>query len=63
LDGGLLFYTGPANVEIESTLESEGLRRYFVVIAAAEDLIRRKPHPESFLLVLKQLTKLFGEPA
>jgi beta-phosphoglucomutase len=51
----LALASGAQRSEIESTLESEGLRRYFVVIAAAEDFIRGKPHPESFLFVLKQL--------
>jgi beta-phosphoglucomutase len=60
LSSPLALASGAQRSEIESTLESEGLRRYFLVIAAAEDFSRGKPHPESFLFVLKQLNDSLG---
>ena len=41
--------------EIENTLEATDLRQFFRIIVAAEDFNLGKPHPESFLLALKQL--------
>jgi len=51
----LVLASGARRDEIESTLVSAGLRRYFVLIVAAEDFVRGKPHPESFLLALERL--------
>ncbi len=56
----LAIASGARRDEIESTLESTDLRRYFVVIAAAEDFTRGKPHPESFLLALQRLNDALG---
>jgi len=44
--------------EIETILESAGLRNYFEVIVSAEQVERGKPDPEGFLLALKLLNKL-----
>lgn len=51
----LALASGARREEIETALDSTGLRRYFLVIVAAEDFVRGKPHPESFLLALEQL--------
>jgi beta-phosphoglucomutase len=53
----LALASGARREEIETALDSTGLRRYFLVIVAAEDFIRGKPHPESFLLALEQLNR------
>jgi len=53
----LAIASGARRQEIESTLESTGLRRYFVVVVAAEDFPRGKPHPESFLFALRRLNE------
>jgi len=58
----LALASGARRREIESTLESTGLRRYFVSIVAAEDFIRGKPHPESFLLALDRLNDILDSP-
>ena len=57
----LAICSGARRDEIESTLESAALRRYFVFILGAEDFIRGKPHPESFLLTLERLNQLSGK--
>lgn len=51
----LAIVSGARRSEIESTLESTGLRRYFVLILGAEDFLIGKPHPESYLLGLERL--------
>jgi HAD superfamily hydrolase (TIGR01509 family) len=51
----LALASGARREEIESTLDSAGLRSYFAVIVAAEDFAQAKPHPESFLLALERL--------
>jgi len=56
----LALASGARREEIETTLDSAGLKRYFLVIVAAEDFTRGKPHPESFLLALKQLNTRVG---
>jgi beta-phosphoglucomutase len=43
--------------EIETILQSAGLRSYFEVIVSAEQVERGKPDPEGFLLALKLLNK------
>ena len=48
--------------EIETTLELTGLKRYFLVVVAAEDFLRGKPHPESFLLALDRLNAALNAP-
>lgn len=56
----LALASGARREEIETALDSTGLRRYFLVIVAAEDFVRGKPHPESFLLALEQLNAKIG---
>ena len=51
----LALASGARREEIERTLEATGLEAHFRVIVAAEDFALGKPHPESFLLALKQL--------
>jgi len=53
----LALASGARRVEIESALDSIGLRRYFTVIVAAEDFVLGKPNPESFLLALQWLNE------
>jgi beta-phosphoglucomutase-like phosphatase (HAD superfamily) len=57
----LALASGARREEIETALDSTGLRRYFLVIVAAEDFVRGKPHPESFLLALEQLNAKIGK--
>jgi beta-phosphoglucomutase len=52
--------SGARREEIETALDSTGLRRCFLVIVAAEDFVRGKPHPESFLLALERLNATIG---
>ena len=56
----LALASGARREEIESTLETVNLKHHFLVIVAAEDFTRGKPHPESFLLALKQLNIVMG---
>lgn len=56
----LALASGARREEIETTLDSTGLGRYFEVIVAAEDFIQGKPHPESFLLALTGLNAKIG---
>jgi beta-phosphoglucomutase len=58
----LALASGARRDEIESTLESTGLKRYFVIIVAADDFLQGKPHPESFLLALKRLNTALNSP-
>ena len=58
----LALASGARREEIESTLDSTGLRRYFVIIVAAEDFAQGKPSPESFLLALERLNAALGPP-
>jgi beta-phosphoglucomutase len=51
----LALASGARRTEIESALESTGLKRYFAAIVAAEDFVLGKPSPESFLLALEWL--------
>ncbi len=51
----LALASGARRDEIETTLNSTGLRRYFAVVVAAEDFAQGKPHPESFLFALGRL--------
>jgi beta-phosphoglucomutase len=51
----LALASGARRSEIESALDSTGLKRYFTVIVAAEDFVLGKPNPESFLLALERL--------
>jgi HAD superfamily hydrolase (TIGR01509 family) len=51
----LALASGARRDEIERTLDATGLRCCFTVIVGAEDFVRGKPHPESFLLALSRL--------
>jgi HAD superfamily hydrolase (TIGR01509 family) len=51
----LAIASGARRTEIESALDSIGLKRYFTVVVAAEDFVLGKPNPESFLLALEWL--------
>lgn len=51
----LALASGARRAEIESALDSTGLRRHFTVIVAAEDFVLGKPNPESYLLALEWL--------
>jgi HAD superfamily hydrolase (TIGR01509 family) len=56
----LALASGARREEIETALDSTGLKRYFLVIVAAEDFVRGKPHPESFILALERLNARIG---
>jgi beta-phosphoglucomutase len=56
----LAIASGARRQEIESVLDAAGLRRYFRSILAAEDFIKGKPHPESFLQALARLNSDMG---
>ena len=58
----LALASGAQREEIETTLELTGLRRYFLIVVAAEDFLRGKPHPESFLLALERLNAAVNAP-
>ncbi len=58
----LALASGARRDEIETTLESTGLKRYFLVVVAAEDFLRGKPHPESYLLALNRLNAALKIP-
>jgi HAD superfamily hydrolase (TIGR01509 family) len=56
----LALASGARREEIEATLSAAGLERCFTVIVAAEDFVRGKPHPDSFLLSLERLNEKVG---
>jgi beta-phosphoglucomutase len=58
----LALASGARRSEIESALDSTGLKRYFAVIVAAEDFVLGKPNPESFLLALEWLNAARNAP-
>ena len=47
--------SGALRAEIEMILQVAGLRKYFQVIASAEDVDHGKPHPEVFIKALRGL--------
>ena len=51
----LALASGARRDEIEGTLRATGLFSSFLVVLGAEDFVRGKPHPESFLLALSRL--------
>ncbi len=58
----LALASGARRDEIEPALQAAGLKRFFTVIAGAEDFTRGKPHPECYLSTLELLNrKLNGE--
>jgi beta-phosphoglucomutase len=54
----LALASGARREEIETTLQTTGLMKYFTVSVAAEDFKQGKPHPESFLLALQRLNDI-----
>lgn len=56
----LALASGARREEIEAALDFAGLKSCFAVIVAAEDFLRGKPHPESFLLALDRLNEALG---
>jgi beta-phosphoglucomutase len=58
----LALASGARREEIKSVLDSTGLKRYFLIVLAAEDFARGKPHPESFLLALERLNAALNPP-
>ncbi len=53
----LALASGARRDEIEATLRAAGLEPFFRVIAGAEDFVRGKPHPDSYLFALQQLNR------
>lgn len=53
----LAICSGAILVEIELILEQARLRDFFEVIVSAEQVKKGKPHPEGFLLTLKELNQ------
>ncbi len=56
----LALASGARRREIETVLSSAELIQCFDVIVAAEDFVRGKPHPDSFLLALSRLNEKLG---
>jgi beta-phosphoglucomutase len=54
-DTALAVVSSAARVEIEAPLRQAGLRRFFPVIVAAEDVRRSKPCPEPYRTALQRL--------
>lgn len=54
-DTALAVVSSAARVEIEAPLRQAGLRRFFQVIVAAEDVRRSKPDPGPYRTALKRL--------
>lgn len=52
--------SGALRDEIEVSLEYLGLREFFPVTIAAEDVREGKPHPEGYLTAAKKLGEIFG---
>lgn len=59
----LALASGARRDEIEATLQAAGLAHHFRVIAAAEDFVLGKPHPESYLFALQLLNKTLNGQA
>lgn len=51
--------SGALRDEIKVSLEYLGLREFFPVIIAAEDVREGKPHPEGYITAAKQLGEIF----
>ena len=54
--------SGALRAEIEMILQVGGLRKYFQVIASAEDVDHGKPHPEVFVKALRGLNEKRRDP-
>jgi beta-phosphoglucomutase len=53
----LAIASGARRAEIEIVLQQTGLRPFFRAVLAAEDFVRAKPHPESYLYALARLNE------
>jgi HAD superfamily hydrolase (TIGR01509 family) len=53
----LAVVSGALRVEIESLLSQGGIREYFSVIVAAEEVEQGKPHPEGYQTALERLNR------
>ncbi|MBM3789192.1 MAG: HAD family phosphatase [Acidobacteria bacterium] len=58
----LAIASGARRIEIESTLRATGLADRFRTVVAAEDFVRGKPHPDSYLLALERLNDCLSSP-
>jgi beta-phosphoglucomutase-like phosphatase (HAD superfamily) len=47
--------TGGHRAAVERTLEVTGMKKYFEIIVTANDVIKFKPHPETFLKCAEQM--------
>lgn len=56
----LAVVSGALRREIERALERAGVRRYFSVVVAAEDVERCKPDPEGYLAARRELERAEG---
>ena len=59
----LAIASGARRAEIEIVLRQTGLWACFRVVLAAEDFVRAKPHPESYLLALTRLNESLSSAA
>jgi HAD superfamily hydrolase (TIGR01509 family) len=53
----LAIASGALSSEIDSILGKFRMRRYFVAVVSADDVVHGKPHPETFLRALKALNR------
>ncbi|MGH7473707.1 MAG: HAD family hydrolase, partial [Candidatus Methylomirabilales bacterium] len=59
----LAIASGALREEIEFLLGKVGLREFFPVVVAAEDVVRGKPDPEAYIAALGRLNRLIsGRP-
>lgn len=54
----LAIASGALRGEIEFILSKVGLREFFPVLVAAEDVVMGKPHPEAYITALARLNRL-----
>lgn len=56
----LAIASGALRAEIEFILGKVGLREFFPVLVAADDVIMGKPHPEAYITALARLNRLIS---
>jgi HAD superfamily hydrolase (TIGR01509 family) len=56
----LAIASGALRNEIEFILGKVGLREFFPVIVAADDVVKGKPHPEAYVTALARLNRLIS---
>jgi len=56
----LAIASGALREEIEFILGKVGLREFFPVVVAAEDVVMGKPHPEAYITALARLNRLIS---